>query len=46
LELDSIIQSDLFVIAYYVLTVGASLALIKETKKRVFDLKTGLGAIK
>ena len=46
MELDSIIQSDLFVIAYYVLTVGASLALIKETKKRIFDLKTGLGAIK
>jgi len=46
LELESIIQSELFVIAYYVLTVGASLALIKETKKRILDLKTGVGAIK
>jgi len=46
LELDSLIQSDLFVIGYYVLTVGASLALVKETKKRLLDLKNGLGAMK
>ena len=46
MDFNSIIQSDLFVIGYYVLTVGASLALIKETKKRILDLKSGFGSIK
>ncbi len=39
-------QSDSFVIGYYVLTVAASLVLIKETKKRLADLKKGLSSIK
>jgi len=34
-------QSDAFIIGYYVLTVSASLLLIKETKKRWNDLKDG-----
>ena len=34
-------QSDTFVIGYYVLTVSASLLLIKETKKRWRDLIDG-----
>ena len=38
-------QSDAFVIGYYVLTVGASLLLIKETKKRWKDLKEGKGSM-
>ena len=39
-------QSDGFVIGYYVLTVAASLVLIKETKKRIVDLKKGLHSMK
>ena len=39
-------QSDAFVIGYYVLTVAASLLLIKETKKRIVDLKKGLRSMK
>lgn len=39
-------QSDGFVIGYYVLTVAASLVLIKETKKRLIDLKLGQSSIK
>ncbi len=39
-------QSDGFVIGYYVLTVAASLVLIKETKKRLVDLKKGLSSIR
>ncbi len=39
-------ESDAFVIGYYVLTVGASLALIKETKNRWANLKKGLGSMK
>ncbi|HET6518119.1 MAG TPA: hypothetical protein VFG25_07880 [Nitrosopumilaceae archaeon] len=39
-------QSDGFVIGYYVLTVAASLALVKETKKRIVDLKKGLHSMK
>ncbi len=39
-------QSDGFVIGYYVLTVAASLALVKETKKRIVDLKKGLRSMK
>ena len=42
----SFFQSDGFVIGYYVLTVGASLLLIKETKKRLADLKLGLSSFK
>ena len=33
-------------IGYYVLTVAASLLLVKETKKRIVDLKKGLHSIK
>ena len=39
-------QSDGFIIGYYVVTVAASLALIKETKKRIVDLKKGLRSMK
>lgn len=39
-------QSDGFLIGYYVLTVAASLALVKETKKRIVDLKKGLHSMK
>jgi membrane protease YdiL (CAAX protease family) len=42
----SFFQSDVFVIGYYIFTVAASLLLIKETKKRIFDLKNGLNSIK
>ena len=42
----SFFDSDAFLIGYYVLTVGASLLLIKDTKKRVLDLKAGIGSIK
>ena len=42
----SILNSDGFLIGYYVLTVGASLLLIKDTKKRILDLKAGLGSMK
>ena len=39
-------QSNIFVIGYYILTVGSSLLLIKETKKRMDDLKIGISSIK
>ena len=42
----SFFNSDMFVIGYYVLTVGSSLLLIKETKKRIYNLKNGLKSIK
>jgi hypothetical protein len=42
----SIFQSDGFVIGFYVFTVAASLLLVKETKKRIIDLKNGLASIK
>ena len=42
----SFLDSDVFLIGYYVLTVGASLLLIKDTKKRILDLKSGIGSIK
>ena len=38
-------QSEAFVVGYYVLTVSASLLLIKETKKRIIDLKKGKKSI-
>ena len=41
----SFFNSDMFVIGYYVLTVGSSLLLIKETKKRISNLKNGLKSI-
>ena len=39
-------QSEGFVVGYYVLTVTASLLLVKETKKRFNDLKDGISSIK
>ena len=42
----TIFQSDGFLIGYYVLTVSASLLLIKDTKKRFLDLKKGKSSIK
>ena len=39
-------QSEGFVVGYYVLTVTASLLLVKETKKRFSDLKDGIRSIK
>ncbi len=44
--LEEFFQSDGFVIGYYVLTVGASLLLIKETKKRISNLKVGINSMK
>ena len=44
--IEDFFQSDGFIIGYYILTVGASLLLIKETKKRISDLKIGLSSIK
>ncbi|WKT57803.1 hypothetical protein QVH35_10950 [Candidatus Nitrosotenuis chungbukensis] len=40
--LDSIIQSEVFVIGYYIFTVATSLILIKETKQRIRDLAKGV----
>ena len=40
------LESDIFVIGYYVLIVAASLLLVKDTKKRLSDLKKGIGSIK
>lgn len=42
LSFEDIIQSEEFIIGYYVFTVATSLILIKETKKRIADLKKGL----
>ena len=42
----SFLDSDAFLIGYYVLTVGASLLLIKDTKKRIRDLRAGIGSMK
>ena len=42
----SFFQSEGFMIGYYVLTVGASLLLVKETKKRILELKDGMKSIK
>jgi hypothetical protein len=44
--LEDFFRSDVFVIGYYILTVGSSLLLIKETKKRINDLKIGINSIK
>ena len=44
--LEEFFQTDSFVIGYYILTVGTSLLLIKETKKRIKDLKIGITSIK
>ncbi len=43
--LDGIFKSEWFVIGYYVFTVGTSLLLIKETKKRILDLARGSRSI-
>ena len=43
--LDSIFSSEGFIVGYYVFTVAASLVLIKETKKRLFDLSKGIKSI-
>ena len=42
----SFFDSDYFIIGYYILTVGASLLLIKDTKKRIRNLKIGRTSIK
>ena len=44
--LEDFFRSEAFVIGYYILTVGSSLLLIKETKKRINDLKIGINSIK
>ena len=44
--LGDFLQSDVFVIGYYALTAGMSLLLIKETKKRIKNLRKGLNSIK
>ena len=38
----SFFQSEGFVVGYYILTVAAALLLVKETKKRILDLKDGM----
>ena len=40
--MESIFGSDYFIIGYYVLTVGASLLLIKDTKKTTCKTFAGL----
>jgi len=40
------LESDTFVIGYYVVTVAASLALVRQTKQRLKDFKIGIGSIK
>lgn len=45
MELD-FLQSDGFVIGYYVFTVAASLMLVKQTRERLADLKKGLRSMK
>ena len=40
------LQSEGFVIGYYVFTVATSLILVKETKNRFYDLKEGIKSIK
>ncbi len=42
----SFFQSDIFVIGYYTVTVAAALAMAKETKTRLGDLKAGLASAK
>lgn len=39
---EDLINSEIFIIGYYIFTVATSLILIKETKKRIFDLKRGM----
>jgi len=40
-SIESFFNSENFVLGYYIFTVAASLLLIKETKKRLTDLKEG-----
>jgi membrane protease YdiL (CAAX protease family) len=40
------LNSDGFLIGYYVFTVALSLLLVKDTKKRLLDFKKGIGSIK
>ena len=40
------LNSDSFLIGYYVFTVALSLLLVKDTKKRLLDFKKGIGSIK
>lgn len=42
----SFFQSEPFLIGYYVMTVGSSIILIKETKTRIRELKEGLSSMK
>lgn len=42
----SFFQSEPFLIAYYAMTVGSSIILIKETKTRIKDLRIGINSIK
>lgn len=44
-SLDSIFKSEGFIVGYYVFTVATSLLLVKETKKRILDLKNGAKSI-
>lgn len=41
-NLGDIVQSEIFIIGYYVFTVGTSLLLVKETKRRILDLRKGI----
>ena len=44
--IEDFFQSDAFVIGYYVMTVGTSLLLVKETKKRIKNFRIGIQSIK
>jgi membrane protease YdiL (CAAX protease family) len=44
--MENFFQSDAFLVGYYILTVGTSLLLVKETKKRLVDLRAGINSIK
>lgn len=40
------LNSDNFIIGYYVITVAASLLFVKDTKKRILDFKKGFSSSK
>ncbi|HSB83584.1 MAG TPA: hypothetical protein VLD64_03760 [Nitrosarchaeum sp.] len=44
--LEDFFKSDIFLVGYYIMTVGASLLLIKETKNRIKDLRLGISSMK
>lgn len=45
LTFENIFKSEGFMIGYYIFTVATSLILIKETKRRILDLRKGIRSI-